>query len=85
MSFWASDSIVDVFKNLMAGLSEAWIRQQIRLKTPTSSSISEARQRVGPAVMTRLFELVARPLATFQTQGAYRRWTQIDGNRWNCL
>ena len=82
MSFWASDSIVDVFKNLMAGLSEAWIRQQIRLKTPTSSSISEARQRVGPAVMTRLFELVARPLATFQTQGAFLgglRLMGIDG------
>ena len=53
MSFWATDSIVDVFKNLIAGLSGSWIRQHIRLKTPTSSSISEARQRVGPSVMTR--------------------------------
>ena len=55
MSFWATDSIVDVFKNLIAGLSGTWIRQLVRLKTPTSSSISEARQRVGPAVMTRYF------------------------------
>lgn len=82
MSFWATDSIVDVFKNLMAGLSGTWIRQLVRLKTPTSSSISEARQRVGPAVMTRLFELVARPLATKKTQGAFLgglRLMGIDG------
>jgi hypothetical protein len=82
MSFWSSDSIVDVFKNLLAGLSGSWIRQQVRLKTPTSSSISEARQRVGPAVMTRLFELIARPLATVQTKGAFLgglRLMAIDG------
>ena len=82
MSFWASDSIVDVFKNLMAGLSGSWIRQLLRLKTPTSSSITEARQRVGPAVMTRLFELIARPLATVQTKGAFLnglRLMAIDG------
>lgn len=43
----------------------------MRWKIPSSSSISEARQRVGPAVMTKLFELVARPLATKKTQGAF--------------
>ena len=82
MSFWASDSIVDVFKNLMAGLSGSGIRQLLRLKTPTSSSITEARQRVGPAVMTRLFELIARPLATLETKGAFLgglRLMAIDG------
>lgn len=63
-------------------MSGTWIRQQIRFKTPTRSSISEARQRVGPAVMTRLFELVAHPLATLQTQGAFLgglRLMAIDG------
>ncbi|NEN95762.1 MAG: IS4 family transposase [Moorea sp. SIO3I7] len=82
MSFWATDSIVDVFKNLMAGLNGTWIRQLVRLKTPTSSSISEARQRVGPAVMTRLFELVARPMATVKTKEAFLgglRLMAIDG------
>ena len=82
MSFWATDSIVDVFKNLMAGLNGTWIRQLVRLKTPTSSSISEARQRVGPAVMTRLFELVARHRATVKTKGAFLgglRLMAIDG------
>jgi hypothetical protein len=58
MSFWSNEGIIDVFKNLVAGLTDGWIRFKIRLKTPTSSSISEARQRVGPSVMTRLFELI---------------------------
>ncbi len=82
MSLWASDSIVDVFKNLIVGLNSQWIRCLIRWKTPTSSSISEARQRVGPRVMTRLFELVARPLATQTTESAFLgglRLMAIDG------
>ena len=82
MNLWASDSVVDVFKNIIQGLSNQWIRRFVRLKTPTSSSISEARQRVGPRVMTRLFELVARPLATQTTEGAFLsglRLMAIDG------
>lgn len=66
----------------MTGVSSQWIRQAVRLKIPAASSISEARQRVGPAVMTRLFKLVARPLATAKTQGAFLaglRLMAIDG------
>src|SRR4028118_1066125 len=82
MSLWANDSMVDVFKNIIEGLNSQWIRCLVRLKTPTSSSITEARQRVGPRVMTRLFELVARPLATQTTQSAFLgglRLMAIDG------
>jgi len=82
MSFWATDSIVDVFKNIMTGLNANFISQQIRLKIPSSSSISEARQRVGPRVMTRLFESIVRPLATIETPGAFLgglRLMAIDG------
>ncbi len=71
MSFWSRDSIVDVFKNLTHGLSSLLIPEKIRLAAPTSSSISEARQRTGCAVMTRLFETVAKPLASPQTPGAF--------------
>jgi len=71
MSFWSSDSIVDVFKNLVQGLNSLKIPLLIRLKAPTSSSISEARQRTGSAVMTRLFEMVAKPLATLLTPDAF--------------
>jgi len=53
-----------------------------RWKTPSKSSISEARGRVGCFVMSRLFELVARPMATEQTPGAFLqglRLMAVDG------
>lgn len=82
MSFWSTDSIVDVFKNLIQGLSGLQIPARLRFMAPTSSSICEARQRIGPAVMTRLFEMVAKPLATIQTPGAFLaglRLMAVDG------
>jgi len=79
MSFWSRDSIVDVFKNLIQGISGQLISLLIRIKTPTSSSITEARQRVGPGVMTRLFEMVAKPLATIETPGAFLGGLRIMG------
>ena len=54
MSFWSKDSVVSVFKNLIHGLASLRIPDRIRLKTPTSSSITEARQRTGASVMTLL-------------------------------
>ncbi|WP_258169525.1 transposase domain-containing protein [Nostoc sp. 'Peltigera membranacea cyanobiont' N6] len=71
MSFWSSDSVVSVFKNLIHGFASLRIPELIRFKTPTSSSITEARQRTGASVMTRLFEMVAKPLATPLTPGAF--------------
>ncbi|MCC5613082.1 transposase domain-containing protein [Nostoc sp. CHAB 5834] len=41
MSFWSSDSIVDVFKNLIHGLSSLKIPFRIRYQVPVSSSISK--------------------------------------------
>lgn len=82
MSLWSRDSRVDVFKNLIQGFTGRWISLGVRFKTPTSSSISEARQRTGPAVMTRLFEMVAKPLATLLTPGAFLgglRIMAVDG------
>ena len=82
MSWWSKDSIVDVLKNLVQGLSVSWIPKGIKWKTPSKSSISEARQRVGCAVMTRLFEKLARPMATMETPSAFLkglRWMAIDG------
>ncbi len=82
MNLWSADSIIDVFKNLVAGLASQWIPQGCRWRTPNGSSISGARKRVGSRVMTRLFEKLARPLATLQTPGAFLnglRWMAIDG------
>jgi len=43
MSLWSRDSIVDVLKNLADGWSNQWIRLGQRWRTPSKSSISEAR------------------------------------------
>jgi hypothetical protein len=58
------------------GCWDAWWR------VPTSSGISQARQRVGAQVMADVFEGVAQPVATMSTRGAWlRRWRllAIDG------
>jgi len=83
MSFWASDSIVDVFKNLIHGLSSLEIPSLIRWKTPTSSSITEARQRTGPAVMTRLFEIVAKNGSDTINTWSISRRIKNNGDRWD--
>lgn len=44
LNFWSKDSIVDVLKNLVQGLSCSWIPKGFRSLTPSKSSISEARQ-----------------------------------------
>jgi len=82
MSLWSKDSIEDVLQNLVQGLSVQWVRLSQRWKNPSKSSISEARQQVGPQVMSRLFHLVARPLGTEQTPGAWLkglRLMAVDG------
>lgn len=82
MSLWSKDSIEDVLQNLVQGLSGQWVRLSQRWKKPSKSSISEARQQVGPQVMSQLFHLVARPLATEQTLGAFLnglRLMALDG------
>lgn len=82
LSLWSTESIVDVLKNLVSGLNPQWIRMDKRWKTPSKSSISEARGRIGCFVLSRLFELVVRPLATTQTPGAFLqglRLMAVDG------
>ena len=82
LSLWSKDSVGDVLKNLVQGISASWIPQGFRWKTPSKSSISEARQRVGCRVMTRLFEKLAQPIATRETPAAFLkglRWMAIDG------
>lgn len=70
MSLWSKASMRTVLKNLVDGLSEAWVRVGQYWRVPCKSSITEARQRIGPQVMCRLFHLLVRPLATAQTPGA---------------
>ncbi len=82
MSLWSSDSMGTVLKNLVNGLSRQWTRLGQYWKVPSSSSITEARQRVGCRVMSQLFTRVARPLATQETPGAFLeglRVMAVDG------
>ena len=88
MSLWSKTAIRGVLKNLVDGVSEAWIKVGSYWKVPCKSSITEARQRIGAQVMCRLFHLVMRPLATVKTPGAFLgglRIMAIDGtvfDRW---
>ncbi len=83
LNFWSRDSVVDVWKNLVEGLVSELIPQKIRLITPTSSSLSEARQRVGAVVMARLFKLICTVRGTKKTEGAFLRGLRlmsVDGS-----
>ncbi len=83
MSLWSKTSMRGVLKNLVDGLSEAWIRVGSYWQVPCKSSITEARQRIGARVMCRLFHLVVRPLATVKTPEAFLgglRIMAIDGS-----
>ena len=71
MSLWSSDSMETVLKNLVNGLNRQWTKLGEYWKTPNSSSITAARQKLGCQVMNRLFDSIVRPLATSETPGAF--------------
>lgn len=51
-------------------------------QAPTSSAITQARKRIGPEVIRRVFDLVAGPVAEYGTAGGFlRSWRvmAIDG------
>lgn len=82
MSLWSSDSMSSVLQNLVNGLNRQWTKLGERWRTPSSSSISAARQRLGPRVMSHLFARLARPMATTSTVGAFLgglRVMAVDG------
>jgi hypothetical protein len=82
MSLWSNVSMRTVLKNLVDGLSEAWVRVGQYWRVPCKSSITEARQRVGCRVMSQLFHLIVRPLATASSPGAFLgglRLMAVDG------
>ena len=71
-----------VLKNLVDGLSTQWVRVGQYWRVPSKSSITEARQRIGPRVMSQLFHLIVRPLATTATPGTFLgglRIMAVDG------
>lgn len=82
MSLWSRDSMRDVLKNLIDGLSEAWVKVGKYWRVPCKSAITQARQRLGAKVMSQLFHQLVRPMATDETLGAFLnglRIVVIDG------
>lgn len=72
----------DVFKNLIDGMSEAWIKVGKYWRGHCKSAITPARQRLGARVMSQLFHRLVRPMATTETLGAFLnglRIVVIDG------
>ena len=54
-------------------------RMQPGDKTPSRSNLCEARQRLGVEPVQRVFDLVAKPLATPQTPGAFYHGLRLMG------
>lgn len=82
MSLWSRDSMRDVLKNLIDGLSESWVKVGKYWRVPCKSAITQARQRLGASVMRQLFYQLVRPMATGETLGAFLnglRIVVIDG------
>ena len=82
MSFWSRDSMRDVLKNLIDGMSDAWVKVGKYWRVPCKSAITQARQRLGARVMSDLFHRLVRPMATTETLGAFLnglRIVAIDG------
>lgn len=82
MSLWSRDSMRDVLKNLIDGLTDAWIKVGKYWRVPCKSAITQARQRLGPRVMSELLYHLVCPMATTETIGAFLnglRVVVIDG------
>ncbi|HEX5714553.1 MAG TPA: IS4 family transposase [Thermoanaerobaculia bacterium] len=72
----------EVLRCLVEGLARLGLPVQ-RLRQSARSSISQARQRLGPEPLKLLYETLATPLAQEPTLGAfYRRWrlVSLDGS-----
>jgi len=77
MSLWSRDSMRDVLKNLIDGMSEAWVKVGKYWRVPCKSAITQARQRLGARVMSQLFHRLVRPMATTETLGAFLNGLRI--------
>lgn len=81
MCLFFDDDYEEVMKKLVGSWddmnpwSDSW-------QVPTTSAITQARQRLGPEPLRVLFERIAAPVASYGTKGAWlrsRRLMAIDG------
>src|ERR671928_1346497 len=81
LALYAGAGTREVLRCLLEGLRRLWGAEAVRVAG--KSGISQARTRLGEAPLRRLYEEVARPIATPATRGAwYRQWrlVSLDGS-----
>src|SRR5919112_2138046 len=81
LALYMGASTREVLRCLLEGLRWLWGAEAVR--GAGKSGISQARTRLGEAPLRRLYERLARPLATRATKGAwYREWrlVSLDGS-----
>ena len=79
LRFWSHDSAKDVLKNLLDGLGKATLHLSDRWHIPTRAAITQARQRIGPRVMSTLYYRQVKPVATLKTPGAFLKGLRMVG------
>jgi len=80
LALYMQVSYREVLRLLLEGLR--WLAPDVTFRPAGASAISQARARLGSAPLQRLYEEVARPVATAKTPGAwYRgyRLVSLDG------
>src|SRR5207253_3053235 len=81
LALYTTASTREVLRCLLKGLRWLWGAEAVRVAG--KSGISQARTRLGEAPLRRLYERLARPVATPATKGAlYREWrlVSVDGS-----
>src|SRR5947199_2550961 len=81
LALYTTASTREVLRCLLEGLRWLWGAEAVRVAG--KSGISQARTRLGEAPLRRLYERLARPVATPATKGAwYREWrlVSLDGS-----
>lgn len=81
LCLFGEDDYEEVATKVTGSLSR-WGCWDASWSVPTASGITQARKRLGPAVLPEVFERVAGPLASMLTKGAWLRgWRllAIDG------
>src|ERR1700712_4560622 len=81
LALYMGSSTREVLRCLLEGLRWLWGAAAVRVAG--KSGISQARSRLGEAPLRRLYDEVARPIATRATRGAwYRDWrlVSLDGS-----
>ncbi len=60
MNLWSTDSIIDVFKNLVAGLAGQWIPKGCRWGTPSGSSIRSRPETSYDSLSEYVWKVLAK-------------------------